>query len=74
MLLAALQNVDKHYGDQDVLLKATLELFAGSRIALIGRNGAGKSTVLRLLMRQESADGGHVFVREGVQLAVRTRP
>ena len=70
MLLAALQQVDKYYGDQDVLQKATLELFAGSKIALIGRNGAGKSTVLRLLMAQESADGGHVFVREGVQLAL----
>lgn len=70
MLLAALQHVDKHYGDQDVLRKATLELFAGSRIALIGRNGAGKSTVLRLLMGQESADGGHVFVRDGVKLAL----
>jgi ATP-binding cassette subfamily F protein 3 len=70
MLLAALQHVDKHYGDQDVLRQATLELFTGSRIALIGRNGAGKSTVLRLLMGQENADGGHVFVREGVKLAL----
>lgn len=70
MLLAALQQVDKYYGDQDVLTGVTLELFAASRLALIGRNGAGKSTILRLLMQQEQPDGGQVYVREGVQIAM----
>ncbi|MEM7738347.1 MAG: ABC-F family ATP-binding cassette domain-containing protein [Deinococcota bacterium] len=70
MLLAALQQVDKYYGDQDVLMGATLELYTSSQLALIGRNGAGKSTILRLLMQQEQPDGGQVYVREGVQIAM----
>ena len=37
--------------------------------ALIGRNGAGKSTVLNLLSNRVEPDGGTVFVREGVTLA-----
>ncbi|MEJ2358734.1 MAG: ABC-F family ATP-binding cassette domain-containing protein [Deinococcales bacterium] len=61
MLLAALQQVEKAYGDQVVLEDATLELRDGSRTALIGRNGAGKTTVLRLLMRLEVPDKGSVY-------------
>lgn len=70
MLLAGLQEVEKYYGEQDVLDGVTLELRAASRLALIGRNGSGKSTILRLLMGAEQADGGKVFVREGVTVAL----
>ena len=69
MFLAALQQVDKFYGEQTVLEEATLELRSASRTALIGRNGAGKSTVLNLLSGRIEPDGGNVFVREGVTLA-----
>ncbi|ADI14897.1 ribosomal protection-like ABC-F family protein [Truepera radiovictrix] len=70
MLLAALQGVDKFYGEQVVLDGVTLELRDASRVALIGRNGAGKSTILRLLMGLEAPDGGAVFRREGVTVAM----
>jgi ATP-binding cassette subfamily F protein 3 len=70
MLLAALQGVDKFYGEQVVLDGVTLELRDASRVALIGRNGAGKSTILRLLMGLEVPDGGAVFRREGVTVAM----
>src|SRR5690554_4095445 len=69
-ILAALQGVDKFYGGQTVLDKATLELRAASRYALIGRNGAGKSTILRLLAGREQPDGGMVFRREHVETGV----
>jgi ATP-binding cassette subfamily F protein 3 len=70
MLLAALHQVDKFYGDQVVLEGTTLELRRGDRVALIGRNGSGKTTLLRLLMGQEAPDGGHVFLREDAQMAM----
>jgi ATP-binding cassette, subfamily F, member 3 len=69
MLLAALQGVEKFYADQTVLDKATLELRATSRIALIGRNGAGKSTILNLLASRIEPDAGNVFRREDVTVA-----
>ena len=69
MLLAALQQVEKFYADQTVLDKATLELRATSRIALIGRNGAGKSTILNLLAGRIEPDAGEVFRREDVTVA-----
>ncbi len=70
MLLAALQQVEKVYGDQVVLEDATLELRDGSRTALIGRNGAGKTTVLRLLMGTEAPDKGSVHRGAGVTAAL----
>ncbi|MDF1524377.1 MAG: ATP-binding cassette domain-containing protein, partial [Trueperaceae bacterium] len=70
MILAALHQVDKHYGEQTVLDGVHLELRPGERLALVGRNGAGKTTVLRLLAGREAPDGGEVYVRPGVTLGV----
>src|SRR5690554_2730010 len=69
MLLAALHAVEKVYGEQVVLQDATLELRDGDRVALIGRNGSGKSTILKLLARLEEPDAGRVFTAEDVTLA-----
>src|SRR5690625_7385607 len=69
-VLAALHAVTKFYGGQTVLDGVSLELRAASRMALIGRNGAGKSTVLRLLAGREEADGGEVFRREDIEIGV----
>jgi ATP-binding cassette subfamily F protein 3 len=70
MILAALQAVDKFYAGQTVLERVTLELRPAARTALIGRNGSGKSTILRLLAGRESPDGGQVFVRDSVELGI----
>ena len=69
MLLAAIHAVEKVYGEQVVLQDATLELRDGDRVALIGRNGSGKSTILKLLARMEEPDAGRVFLAEDATLA-----
>jgi ATP-binding cassette, subfamily F, member 3 len=66
VILAALQQVDVHHGEQTVLAGATLELRPAERLALIGRNGAGKTTILRLLLGRDTPDGGSVHRRPGV--------
>ena len=70
MLLAALTAVEKYYGEQVVLDDVSLELREGWRLALIGRNGSGKSTILKILMGTESADAGVVHRADGVTLAM----
>ena len=70
MLLAALQEAEKFYGEQTVLGGVTFEVRAASRVALIGRNGAGKSTILRLLMGEDVPDGGALYRRDGVSVAM----
>jgi ATP-binding cassette subfamily F protein 3 len=69
-ILAALYSAEKFYGGQTILNGATLELRPASRVALIGRNGAGKSTILRLLSGSEECDGGRIHRRPHVEIGV----
>ena len=58
------------YGDQVVLHDASFEIREGQWLALIGRNGSGKSTVLRLLMGLEEPDAGLVIRAPDVVVAM----
>ena len=52
----------KSYGDLSVLRGVDLDVAAGSIVALLGSNGAGKTTVVRILATLLRADGGSVRV------------
>jgi ATPase subunit of ABC transporter with duplicated ATPase domains len=56
--------------DRVLLEDVTLGIDAGDRIGVVGRNGDGKSTLLRLLARQQEPDDGRVTVRGGVRVGV----
>jgi ATP-binding cassette subfamily F protein uup len=51
------------YGERAVLEGATLAIDEGDRIGLVGRNGCGKTTFLRILAGLQSPDSGHVTRR-----------
>jgi macrolide transport system ATP-binding/permease protein len=55
------QDLTKVYGDRRVLDGVSLTASAGQRLGLVGENGAGKSTVLRLLAGVEEPDSGEVI-------------
>ncbi|HAN15510.1 MAG TPA: multidrug ABC transporter ATP-binding protein, partial [Chloroflexi bacterium] len=48
--------------DTAILRDVSLEANPGDRIALVGRTGAGKSTIIRLLMRFYDVQGGRVLI------------
>ncbi|MFQ6484971.1 ABC-F family ATP-binding cassette domain-containing protein [Brachybacterium epidermidis] len=56
--------------DRVLLDSITLGIDAGDRIGVVGRNGDGKSTLLRLLARQTEPHAGRVTVRGGVRVGV----
>ena len=58
MTLIGLSSVEKFYGGRAVLRDLGMRVKAGARIGLVGGNGAGKSTVLRILAGTEEVDGG----------------
>jgi ATP-binding cassette subfamily F protein uup len=62
--LLNLKAVAKGYGSRSVLSDVTLGVAAGERIGIVGRNGDGKSTLLRLIAGVEPPDGG-TLVRAG---------
>src|SRR3979411_1894650 len=53
-------NIVKDYGGQRVLDGASLVLKPGERAALVAPNGAGQSTLLKIVAGMEEADSGHV--------------
>src|ERR1044072_3868217 len=65
-----LTDVYKSYGAQDVLRGASLQGNPGEHAGLVGRNGAGKSTIFRLVRGDESADRGDVVRARGVNLGL----
>jgi ATP-binding cassette, subfamily F, member 3 len=69
MTLIGLRSVEKFYGGRAVLRGLDLQMNAGARIGLVGTNGAGKSTVLRILAGTEEVDGGEVVRRRGLDVA-----
>jgi branched-chain amino acid transport system ATP-binding protein len=55
-----LQDLTAHYGTAQILFGISLEVPDGGIVALLGRNGAGKSTTLKSIMRIEARPGGKV--------------
>ncbi|HEY4393661.1 MAG TPA: ABC-F family ATP-binding cassette domain-containing protein, partial [Polyangia bacterium] len=55
-----LAGVSKSYGDKRVLTGVSLTVRRGERVAVIGANGLGKSTLLRIIVERLGADAGHV--------------
>jgi ATP-binding cassette subfamily F protein 3 len=64
--LITFSDVQKSYGIQDVLQGASFFISPGSKVGLIGANGAGKTTILRLITGQELPDGGRISVQPNV--------
>ncbi len=60
MSLLRFDGIGLEFGDQVILRDAELSIDAGERICLIGRNGAGKSTTLQLIMGSREPDRGEI--------------
>ena len=69
-MLFRLSDVHKSYGTQEVLRGASLQINPGEHVGLVGRNGAGKTTVFRLVSGEESADEGDVVRARGLNLGL----
>lgn len=56
------------YGYQNLLDGVTLAVAAGEKVGLVGRNGCGKSSLLKILTRQQQADSGEISVRRSLRV------
>jgi ATPase subunit of ABC transporter with duplicated ATPase domains len=65
IMLFRLSDVHKSYGAQDILRGASLQINPGEHVGLVGRNGAGKTTIFRLVTGEESPDSGEVVRARG---------
>jgi len=69
MALLTLLNASLAFGHVALLDHADFSLEGSERIGLIGRNGTGKSSLLKILAGMERADDGQLHVQQGVRIA-----
>ena len=61
-MILELKNIDKSFGEKEVLKGVSFTAEGGKAFGLLGRNGAGKTTSIRILMNVFPADGGEVLI------------
>jgi ATP-binding cassette subfamily F protein uup len=71
--LVSLERVSKAYGVRPLLSEVSLGVGAGERIGVVGRNGDGKTTLLRVVAGLEPPDDGRVSRNRGLQLGYLTQ-
>lgn len=62
-----LSNIAKSFGTQEVLTNASLLIKNNEKVALVGRNGCGKTTLLKIITGEEDPDRGDRFFGSGVK-------
>jgi ATP-binding cassette subfamily F protein uup len=73
MSLLTLRNVTLAFGGAPLLDGVDLRIEPGERLCLVGRNGTGKSTLMKLLNGELQADGGEVVMNQGLRVARLTQ-
>lgn len=68
MILLSLQGVQKSFGTNEVLRDVSLVLQDGQRMGLVGVNGCGKSTLMKIIAGIETADNGVITMQKGLRL------
>lgn len=67
------ENISKTYSDRWLFKEISLGVSQGEKLALVGENGVGKSTLLKILTGEILSDSGAVVVREGIKLGYLTQ-
>ena len=68
MSLIRLREVSKRFDGRQVLRKVFFRLEESDRVGLIGNNGSGKTTVLRMILGQEEPSQGQIDVDDGLRM------
>lgn len=69
MILLTAQNISKTYMERKVLDDVSFFLNEGDKVGIIGINGTGKSTLLKILAGAEEADGGDIIRTNGIRIS-----
>ncbi|MEI8011105.1 MAG: ATP-binding cassette domain-containing protein [Candidatus Omnitrophota bacterium] len=69
MALISLQEISLAFGGPKLFDKLSLQIESGERSALLGRNGTGKSTLMKVMAREFGVDNGQVVHQKGITVA-----
>ena len=64
-MILACHNIEKSFGDRIIVHEGSFHIEEREKAALVGINGAGKSTILKMIMDEEPLDGGDIILAKG---------
>ncbi|MBM3579952.1 MAG: ABC-F family ATP-binding cassette domain-containing protein [Alphaproteobacteria bacterium] len=68
-VILSLNNVSKNFGEKKLLEKFSLKILRGERIGIVGKNGSGKSTFLKLMIGELTPDSGTVKPAKDISIS-----
>jgi ABC transport system ATP-binding/permease protein len=68
-IVAELEDVNKRYGERDIVKNFTGTFLRGDKVGLVGSNGAGKTTLLKIILGELAADSGTVKIGANINVA-----
>ena len=68
MILLQAQSITKNFGTKKLFSNVSFEVQDNSRIGLVGRNGVGKSTLLKIISNQESYNSGNIALKKDTNI------
>jgi len=68
MIICSVNHIAKSFGGTIIFKDLSFEVLEGSRVGLVGRNGGGKTTLLKLLANQENVDEGVIHWKKGLKI------
>ncbi|MGH9576857.1 MAG: ATP-binding cassette domain-containing protein, partial [Terriglobales bacterium] len=69
-MLLSFNDVSLHFGTTVLLDEASFTIDEGERLCLLGRNGTGKSTLLKLITGEVKPDGGEILRNPSLRVAL----
>lgn len=69
-MLFRLSKIRKSYGGNEILRDVSFQINANEKVGLVGRNGAGKTTVFKLIIQEETQDSGEISKISGLRVGM----
>ena len=69
MNLLSVEGISKSYGEKVIFEPLSFGINKGQKIALIAKNGSGKTSLLKIISKEDTPDQGNVIFRKGTQTA-----
>ena len=63
-----LDGIGKRHGRQILLMEAQAAIFRGDKVGLVGPNGSGKTTIFRMIVKEEAPDEGQIAIDKGITI------